>query len=309
MESPLPFQYPMGSTRPVFSISAGSRVQFPFCIVTARHGQLHAPQPTVLDLSVRKLGYRAVQHNMLAVGARHRQNERVVSNPAVFPSPCGHIGHCVGPADADEASVCCQPAISTAAQPVVVVSQRHQTDAVLFCQHTGAFHRTPGVQRAKASMAVPAFQHAGTQFTGRAGAGICLLRPNNGRCEGNGLTHVNIRPQGCFEQKYPPHPPRPAPQSPFFQAHGQIPAPFPQAKATLIRHPPTSRLTMGWYYFAHDVSAAVPNRPITNRARARLERDAVRALFSWPAAAPFYSLRSEPQRTGPPCRGRYGCRW
>ena len=94
---------------------------------------------------------------MLAVCARHSQNEGIVAKVIVLCAPCRHVGAGVGPADADAAGVCCLPAIGAAAHPVVVVAQRHQTDAILMGQLHSTPHGVPGVQRAKATLAVPAF--------------------------------------------------------------------------------------------------------------------------------------------------------
>ena len=59
-------------------------------------------------------------------------------------------------------------------QPVVVVAQRHNADAVLLGKLAGTIHRTLGVQRAEAAVAVPALDAAHTGHAGGASGGVDL---------------------------------------------------------------------------------------------------------------------------------------
>jgi len=157
---------------PGFLDLGGVGGQLALFVVAAGNGQLHTAQAAVLDFAVAELADRAVDHRVLTVGARHCHDKRVVADFAVLAAPCGHVGHRVRPADTDAAVVGCQPAVGTAAHPVVVVAQRHNADAVLLGKLAGTVHSTLGVQRTEATVAVPALNAAHARHAGGAGGGV-----------------------------------------------------------------------------------------------------------------------------------------
>ena len=105
---------------------------------------------------------------MLAVGAGHGQDQRVIADVVVLGTPCGHIRAGIGPADADAALICRLPAVGAAPHPVVVVAQRHQPNTVLLGQLHGTVHGPLCVQGAKAAVAIPALHRTKT------GHALCL---------------------------------------------------------------------------------------------------------------------------------------
>ena len=127
-------------------------------VIAADNRQRYLFEPALLDFSIGELRHRAVDHNMLAVRARDCNDERVIADAAVFAAPGGHIGHRVGPADADAACVRRLPAEISAAHPVVVVAERHDTHAIFARKLHCTVHAALRIEVSHAKLAVPAFK-------------------------------------------------------------------------------------------------------------------------------------------------------
>ena len=111
---------------------------------------------------------------MPAAASGNGHDERVVADLPVLAAPGRHVGHGVGPADADAARVRRLPAVAAPAHPVIVVAQGHHAHAVFLRQLTGPVHGKARVQGPEAPMPVPTLDGPHSLHTLRDGMAVDL---------------------------------------------------------------------------------------------------------------------------------------
>src|SRR5690348_12245467 len=97
----------------------------------------------------------------MTIPARDRNDERVVPDTRIRRAPRRQIWTRIRPADPDHAGFGSLPAICAAARPVVCVSQRNTTDAILACDINRTFHTEVGIQVSRSGFAIPTFHRSG----------------------------------------------------------------------------------------------------------------------------------------------------
>ena len=109
---------------------------------------------------------------MFSIGSWDRHDQRIIANFPILAAPGWHIWHGVGPADADASLISSLPSIGTTAHPVIVITKGYDAGTVCPGQFTGTIHGTFGIQRAEATVSIPALHDTHTYFTGRSGCRV-----------------------------------------------------------------------------------------------------------------------------------------
>ena len=94
---------------------------------------------------------------MRAGGTGNGEDQRIVAQRGSGRAPRGQIGQRVGPAQGEDPGVRGEPAVASAAHPVVGVGEGDAAEAVLAGEGDGALHGGVRVEIAGAKVAVPAF--------------------------------------------------------------------------------------------------------------------------------------------------------
>jgi hypothetical protein len=117
---------------------------------------------------VGKLRHRHIENNMSSrrTRTRHSDDQRIVPHGRRSRSPGGHVCQSVAPAHREHSGFGGDPAVGSAAHPVVRARQSNTSDAVLLCQLHRPLRGRERVQVADPAMPIPAFERAQTSSSG-----------------------------------------------------------------------------------------------------------------------------------------------
>ena len=127
--------------------------QITILIEASRIRKLLAGETIHAELTICILAHRHIEDDRAAL-TRNRDTERVVTYARLLRAPHRHTALGIGPADTDEAGLCCLPCIGAATHPVGRVLQCDAADTMYLCELDRTIHAEGGIQCTDAEVTI-----------------------------------------------------------------------------------------------------------------------------------------------------------